>query len=316
MTTLWLTMLGGFLGSSHCVGMCGGFAAIVGLNTRSFAGNLRAQLVYSLGRLMSYGTLGAIAGFAGQRINHALPSMIHVPAVLCFVAGLFLIREGLLSTGLFRRRVTGSSSTGCLLMPLFSTILKTPGARNTFVAGIVTGFLPCGLVYAFVSLAASSGDLLQGLATMLAFGLGTVPLMVLTGSGAALLSWTARQRLWQLAAWSVVVTGLLTVGRGVAFMLASPEKAAASCPFCRSGAETKKAPTSSDDADRAPHSPKKSASENDPEPQHSFSRDEKAIPAHELLPDDPGLSDNDPHRTEDRGELAGSPLSAGESLLP
>jgi len=232
MTPWWMVMLGGLLGSSHCVGMCGGFAAIVGLRTGSLAGNLRAQLVYSAGRLMSYSTLGAIAGYAGQRIANSLPKMVNVPAILCVLAGLFLLREGLLATGLFRRRVGGTSTTGCLLGPLFSTILKTPGARNTFVAGVVTGLLPCGLVYAFVSLAASSGDLMLGMGTMLAFGIGTVPLMVVTGCGTALLSWAARQRLWQLAAWSVVATGLLTFGRGVAFLQLKPEPEPVTCPFC------------------------------------------------------------------------------------
>lgn len=300
MTPLWLTMLGGFLGSSHCVGMCGGFAAIVGLKTNSFAGNLRAQLIYSCGRLMSYGTLGAIAGFAGKRINDTMPSLIHVPAILCFIAGLFLIREGLLSTGLFRRNVTGTSTTGCLLRPLFSTILKTPGARNTFVAGIVTGLLPCGLVYAFVSLAASSGDLVQGLATMTSFGLGTVPLMVLTGSGAALLSWTARQRLWQLAAWSVVATGLLTVGRGVAFLQASPEEAAVSCPFCRTAASSNEKRASRHQSDRT------AVSSNEPSsvcplerPDPSRHVEERSSPSDLLRPLDPPPLLKDPGRTDD-----------------
>jgi uncharacterized protein len=233
MTPLWLTMLGGLLGSSHCVGMCGGFAAIVGLRTGSMAGNVRAQLIYSAGRLMSYTTLGAIAGFAGHRLSDSLPKMINVPAVMCLGAGLFLVREGLMATGLFARPVTGTSTTGCLLGPLFSSILKRPGARNTFAAGIITGLLPCGLVYAFVSLAASSGDMLLGGSTMLAFGLGTVPLMVVTGCGAALLSWTARQRLWKVAAWSVVMTGLLTVVRGVGFLQFQSEEQAISCPFCK-----------------------------------------------------------------------------------
>ena len=232
MNPWWLTMLGGFLGSSHCIGMCGGFAAVIGLRTGSMLGNLRAQLIYSAGRIMSYVTLGAIAGFAGERIGRSLPSYINVPAVLCLIAGVFLVREGLLATGLFRQQITGQSTTGCLLAPLFSTILKTPGARNTFAAGVVTGLLPCGLVYAFVSLAASSGDLLQGMSTMLAFGLGTVPLMVVTGCSAALLSWAARQRLWQLAAWSVIATGLLTMGRGIGFLNLTAEPKKATCPFC------------------------------------------------------------------------------------
>ncbi|RLS81019.1 MAG: sulfite exporter TauE/SafE family protein, partial [Planctomycetota bacterium] len=91
MNPWWLTMLGGLLGSAHCVGMCGGFAAVIGLNTRSTLGNLRAQLVYSCGRLMSYATLGAIAGFAGQRISHSAPAFLNIPAVFCLIAGVFLV---------------------------------------------------------------------------------------------------------------------------------------------------------------------------------------------------------------------------------
>lgn len=232
MTPWWLVMLGGLLGSSHCVGMCGGFAALVGLRHSTMWGNFRAQMIYSGGRLMSYATLGAIAGFAGKRMADSLPRFVNVPAVLCILAGLFLLREGLLATGIFRRGVSGTSTTGCLMGSLFTTILKTPGLRHTFIAGVATGLLPCGLVYAFVSLAATSGDLLLGLGTMLAFGLGTVPLMVVTGCGATLLSWTSRQRLWQLAAWSVVLTGVLTLGRGVGFLQLQPTPEPVTCPFC------------------------------------------------------------------------------------
>ncbi|MBS0206096.1 MAG: sulfite exporter TauE/SafE family protein [Planctomycetes bacterium] len=232
MTPWWLVMMGGLLGSSHCLGMCGGFAALVGLRHDTLVRNLRAQLVFSSGRLMSYGTLGAVAGFAGRRLVESLPKMINVPAILCLVAGLFLVREGLLATGLFRRRISGTSTSGCLLGPVFSTILRTPGMRHTFVAGIVTGLLPCGLVYAFLSLAAASGDLVQGLGTMLAFGIGTVPLMVIAGCGAAMVSMNARQRLWQVAAWSVVVTGLLTLGRGAAFVQWKSTPQPVKCPFC------------------------------------------------------------------------------------
>ena len=234
MTPWWLVMFGGFLGSSHCIGMCGGFAAMVGLNTGSFGANLRAQLIYSCGRLMSYATLGAAAGFAGKRLMETVPGMVNVPAILCLMAGAFLIREGVLAAGWWPGRVSGSSTTGCLLGSLFASILKLPGARNAFVAGIVTGLLPCGLVYSFVSLAASSGDLLQGAVTMLSFGAGTIPLMVATGCGASTLSWSARQRLWKFAAASVVLTGLLTLGRGAAFLHWPNQPAPAGCPFCAS----------------------------------------------------------------------------------
>lgn len=232
MTPWWLLMLGGLTGSSHCVGMCGGFAAIVGLKTGSLSGNLRAQGIYSAGRLMSYATLGAVAGSSGRWFSESLPRAIPVPAVLCLIAGLLLLHEGLAAAGILRRGVPGASTGGCLLGPMFSTILRAPGAAHTFLAGMATGLLPCGLVYAFVSLAASSGDLLRGTGTMLAFGLGTVPLMVAAGCGAALLGRTARQRLWQVAAWSVVATGLLTLGRGIAFLRSPVDSPEPGCPFC------------------------------------------------------------------------------------
>jgi sulfite exporter TauE/SafE len=120
--------------------------------------------------------------------------------------------------------------------PLFTTILKQPGAWNTLMAGVVTGILPCGLVYAFVSLAGSSADLLEGAAIMFVFGLGTIPMMVLAGCGSSLLNWSARQWLWKLAAWSVMATGLMTVGRGVAFLQAPSESRAQACPYCSRGA--------------------------------------------------------------------------------
>jgi uncharacterized protein len=229
-TPWWLIMLGGLLGSSHCVGMCGGFALMLGMNRTSFWSNLRGQLSYSCGRLVTYSMLGGIAGFAGRTLSDRASAFVNIPAMLSLVSGLFLLWEGLHATGLLARRNHGLSATGCLMGPLFSSLLKYPGLRNAFCAGVFTGLLPCGLVYAFVSLAASTGDLVNGSAVMFSFGVGTVPLMVLTGTGAMRV--TQRQRLWRLAAWSVVVTGLLTVTRGVAFLQAGETKQPPRCPFC------------------------------------------------------------------------------------
>lgn len=232
MTPLWLIMLAGLLGSSHCLGMCGAFAAIVGMRNPSLWTGFRSQLIYSGGRLTSYVAMGGVAGYAGKQIADSIPTALNAPAILCLIAGVYLVREGLLATGILRRAVSGTSTAGCLMGPLFSTLLRSPGMMNTFIAGMFTGFLPCGLVYAFLSLAASSADLLQGMQIMLAFGSGTVPLMVLAGCGSTLLGWTARQRLWKLAAWSVLATGLLTMVRGLAFIQWTPTAEPVACPFC------------------------------------------------------------------------------------
>lgn len=232
MTTWWLIALGGLLGSSHCVGMCGGFAVMLGLHRRSVWDNLRGQSLYSAGRLTSYATLGGLAGSAGRELGARVPAGWNVPAWLCLVAGVFLIWQGLQALGWWRREGGTVSSAGCLFGPLMAAWLRAGSWWNAWAAGVFTGFLPCGLVYAFVSLAASTGDLLRGMGTMVVFGLGTIPLMVLTGTGAMMLTVPWRQRLWQVAAWSVVLTGVLTVGRGMAFWDRSAGPASAGCPFC------------------------------------------------------------------------------------
>ncbi len=233
MLTWWFIACGGLLGSSHCIGMCGGFAMMVGLQRPTLRQNLLGQLVFSLGRIASYGTLGGIAGYAGGSLAARVPSFIPVPAILSLVAGLFLVWQGAQAAGLLGRKAGTTLGAGCLFGSLFSTLLKHPALRNAFSAGVLTGLLPCGLVYAFVSLAASQGDLLLGAFTMIVFGAGTVPLMVLTGLGSMLLNVTARQRVWRMAAWSVMLTGLLTIGRGVSFLQASETPPAARCPLCK-----------------------------------------------------------------------------------
>jgi len=237
----WLLIFfGGLLGSTHCLGMCGGLAAIIGLNTGSLAANVRAQLLYSVGRLTTYAGMGAVAGYAGRWLQAHVPGIVNVSAVLCAVAGLLLVREGLRATGLWQKPAVGTSRSACLLGPLFRGILRVPGARNAFAGGILTGLLPCGLVYAFVSLAATSGDLLQGIAIMTTFGAGTVPLMVFAGCGVSLLNLNTREWLWKAAGWSVVVTGLLTLGRGASFLQAATTetKQTPRCPLCAQAPET------------------------------------------------------------------------------
>ncbi|MCA9056350.1 MAG: sulfite exporter TauE/SafE family protein, partial [Planctomycetaceae bacterium] len=152
---------------------------------------------------------------------------------------------GLRSAGfsLWRKNVSGETCGGCLTSPLLMTFLKAPGLHNAFLAGLMTGFLPCGLVYAFLALAAARTNPLEGMAVMTAFGLGTIPLMVLTGIGSTLLSAVTRQRLLRAAAWCVVLTGMLTVVRGAGFLRAASEAETPACPFCAGSTDTLEVPT-------------------------------------------------------------------------
>ena len=240
---LALTFVAGLLGSSHCVGMCGGFAMMLGLTSSGRWRGARRQLAYSGGRIFTYSVLGAIAGFIGQRLTtlNLVGVAARVGAGLCILAGLFLIVEGLKAAGYsWRAQQVGRTPTaGCLSAPLLSTFLRARGLHNAFLAGVLTGFLPCGLVYAFLALAAARLDPFAGGAVMTAFGLGTVPLMVATGVGSSFLSLAGRERLLRGAAWCVIITGLLTIYRGAGFLAAADRPDRPACPFCLEQATTR-----------------------------------------------------------------------------
>ncbi|MCA9080676.1 MAG: sulfite exporter TauE/SafE family protein [Planctomycetaceae bacterium] len=234
MIELPLVFLAGLLGSSHCVGMCGGFALMLGLHARNPWHNLAGQLCYSGGRLFTYGVFGCVAGYCGSRLSQDWSAWINVPATLSLVGGLFLVYQGLIAAGIrFTKKSTqGTSTAGCLTAPLFKTFFQSQSHWQRFLAGVLTGFLPCGLLYGAVALAAASGELLMGGIIMVVFGLGTIPLMVATGVGGTLLSLAARTRLLKVAAICVVLTGGVTIARGAGYLLQDDPDPVAGCPMC------------------------------------------------------------------------------------
>ncbi len=227
-----LVFLGGLLGSSHCIGMCGPFALTIGAGTADWKVNVGRQGIYSLGRLFTYAVYGAVAGAAGLYLQQKVPVLVNVASLLAILAGVFLIYQGLLAARVFRRRTPNASAVPCLAGNFFANFLKSPGLHNVFLAGLFTGMLPCGLVYGFVALAASTGNLLLGIGVMTAFGLGTVPVMMLTGCGTSLLSLTTRKNLYRVAAWCVVLTGLISIARGAGFVAVPGWFEPTGCPLC------------------------------------------------------------------------------------
>ncbi len=237
MIELPFVFVSGLLGSAHCLGMCGPFALAIGAGARGWKRNLLRQSSYSAGRIFTYSFLGASAGYGGARLAGSTPGWVKLPAVLAIVAGVFLIYQGLTTTGVIpawswsRLRGRPAAARPCLTANFFASFLRAPGAQGVFVAGVLTGFLPCGLVYAFLTLAASSANLWLGAVTMAAFGLGTAPIMMAAGWGGSLLGLGWRQRLLQIAAWCVVVAGVISIARGVSYLPAGAD-ATTACPFC------------------------------------------------------------------------------------
>lgn len=231
-TLIWL---GGLLGSSHCLGMCGPFALLIGSGAGNLQKGIVRQLVYSTGRVCTYAFGGAVAGFIGMRLSGWFNPVGSAQGLLSILAGVLLVLQGVLAAGFVRWRRTGAASGSCAAVKLFAEALRKPGAVHIFIAGIFTGFLPCGLVYAYLSLAAASGSLWQGMGIMAVFGAGTAPLLMLVGLGAPMLAVSSRRRMLRLAALCVVITGAITFARGALSVHSTWQEGPARCPLCVEG---------------------------------------------------------------------------------
>lgn len=180
----------GFLGSSHCLVMCGGIASALQLSMPQLTllQQLKLQLMLSLGRLTTYSLLGALTGAFGATVLVKLGiSLIW----LKLLAGVLLLLMALYVARLWFG-LTLLEKLGALvwrrIQPFAKSLLPLDSSAKALAYGISWGFLPCGLVYSSLGWSLASGSALQGAVLMFAFGLGTLPAMLAVGRFAQSLS--------------------------------------------------------------------------------------------------------------------------------
>jgi len=204
----------GLAGSAHCAAMCGGIAAAVGASFPHGRGRaLGAALAFNGARLVSYAAVGALLA--------ALLGGLAAPAPLPLLALGARLLAALVLAALALRLLTGRDLLGAerighafwaRLRPAFGRAATLPPALRPAALGLLWGFMPCGLVYSVLLVAAASGDALDGAATMLAFGAGTLPaLLGLTLGGASLGVWLRRPALRRAAGCAVLVAAVWTL---------------------------------------------------------------------------------------------------------
>ena len=199
------------LGSIHCAGMCGGFVAIAGDGVTGRARWL-SQMTYNAGRLVSYLTLGALAGSLGHALDLA-GNAAGIGQVAAVVSGSIMIVWGL---GALLETQGVRVPRGRLALPtrlthLLASFRKLPSAWRGLALGLCTTLLPCGWLYAFAVTAAGTASALHGALLMTAFWAGNLP--VLLGLGLALSQTVGRLRrhLPVLSAAVIFCVGLFTV---------------------------------------------------------------------------------------------------------
>jgi len=219
LTLFLIGFLGGF---GHCIGMCGGIVltftmkieANDPLSRPSAWQTLKPQLLYNLGRITTYTILGQIFGLIGSTIGFVL-AVRDFQGLLQILAGLIMILLGIELSGWLPGLPSDSFPGVAAFRNLISSMFDRVNRKNIYLLGLVLGFLPCGLVYAAGAKAAATQSMVGGMLTMLSFGLGTLPAMIITGLSAHLVTFSLRRYLYRTAALMVTVMGIIALLRGL-----------------------------------------------------------------------------------------------------
>ncbi len=184
--TFGAAIIVGLLGSSHCIGMCGGIVGALNMGIASNPGSRPAsrfvyQLAYNLGRISSYLLVGLMAGSLGA----GLAKLGVNPIIGKLLASGFMIALGLYLANWWRGLAV-MEKVGLKLwrhiQPLGQRLFPITSPLQAFLLGTLWGWLPCGLVYATVAWSLTTANALDAALLMLGFGLGTLPAMLLVGS--------------------------------------------------------------------------------------------------------------------------------------
>lgn len=202
----------GLFGSLHCVGMCGPIALLIPLQ-RQHKGFRSLQLgAYFIGKTLAYTLMGLLFGLVGEGIFIA-----EYQQEFSIFAGLLMILMGLFS--LLHLRVKGLGNPLLKGFSLLKNALGKQLSKKTLTSslsiGFLNGFLPCGLVYTALFGALAMGNWWGSMIYMTAFGVGTIPLMLLLILLGDFLPLALRRRLNQWLPLVVILVGILFILRGL-----------------------------------------------------------------------------------------------------
>ena len=202
----------GLFGSPHCLGMCGGIVTAFGLSMQHVSDSKKNGLIltYHLGRLISYALLGLIASLVGVAIFQSIMSNSAPRIVLGAV--LMLIGLAMLGLPLFNHLEKVGMRFWQSLAPLRKKVFPIDSFGKALFAGLLWGFLPCGLVYGALMMAIAGNNIATGAALMFVFGLGTMPMLIATQKTVGMLQSSIKNfRLRQINGVIMMLSGLAVI---------------------------------------------------------------------------------------------------------
>ena len=220
MSDLWplltAALVTGFLGSAHCFGMCGGISGLFAVNAsvQTLRHQVPKAIAYNVGRVLTYAILGAIVALLGKGAVGSIPQLA---APVRLASGILIILIGLQIA--FNWRIlapleTAGAKIWQRIAPAAKGLVPVETSVQALGLGLIWGWLPCGLVYSVLLLAATTAEPANGGLVMIAFGLGTMPAMIATGLSASKLArFMSRKRVG--IGLLIVLLGLATIAMPV-----------------------------------------------------------------------------------------------------
>jgi uncharacterized protein len=202
----------GFLGSFHCIGMCGPIALSLPIPAHKSFSRLINILFYNFGRVITYSLLGAIFGLIGQSFllfgfQQYLSVIMGIIILLAVVLSYLPFYKGKLSSKLYAQMA--------MLKNVLASLFKKKGLYSVFGIGLLNGLLPCGLVYMAMAGSLATGSYLNGAFFMGVFGLSTIPVMLSLSLIGNVISLQFRKNIQKAVPFILSAMALLLILRGL-----------------------------------------------------------------------------------------------------
>jgi sulfite exporter TauE/SafE len=218
----------GLVGSVHCAGMCGPLAVALPSTGTRLPGFVAGRAAYNLGRIMTYCVLGLIFGLVGHTLVLAgIQRWASIGLGIALLAGLLGPRK----LGLSRPLIDFVSR----LKDRMRVLISQRSLIAVAILGVLNGLLPCGLVYIACAGAANTGGIVSGLKYMAAFGVGTIPMMLVIGLSGKLIPLSLRLQLRKAIPVSVFLLACLLILRGMSLGIphVSPDLSGGAASCCQ-----------------------------------------------------------------------------------
>ncbi len=210
---LWTALALGFLGSFHCVGMCGPIAMAIPRSQSNFGFLTINAVIYNSGRILTYSALGLLFGLLGVRIT-----ISGLQGSLSVILGTALVLGVIFARFFKSYQPTPVKAISSWVTKTYGRLIRKESRVALFGMGILNGLLPCAFVYSGLAAAVLTTDALHSAGYMALFGLGTFPAMYFMYLSPNMLSLDLRNSIKKAIPFLAMGLGVFLILRGVALM--------------------------------------------------------------------------------------------------